>query len=133
MKPNILAAMLVLTASAGAANAESISTSAECATTATGNNGLSQSCNSAPSIIRAPNGYVFNQQTSLVTQSGAAGGVHHCRFGWSDTVEVVPGTGLTAPRAFSLTAHAESPTGHGSPVGWANCTAMLALARLPLR
>jgi hypothetical protein len=108
-----------------------MSISAECATSATATDGLPRYCNSAPSLAKAPDGFVFNQQSSLVTESGAAGGVHHCRFGWGDTIEVVSGTGLTAPRSFSLTAHAESPSAHGSPVGWANCTAILSLAKQP--
>lgn len=111
------------------ATAQMMNITAECTTDETGGSGVRHDCDSAPSTGSAPDGYVFSQNQALVTKSSGNGDESDCNFGWSDFVEVVPGSGLTQPRTFTLSAHARSPSGHWAGRGWANCSATLRLAK----
>jgi hypothetical protein len=102
--------------------------SAECTTDATGGDGVRHSCDSASSILTAPAGFVFIQNGLQGGETSGTGDEHECRVAWSNFVEVIPGTGITQPRTFTLQAHAKSPSGYFKGRGWATCTYQLSLA-----
>lgn len=110
------------------ANAQQMTITAECTTDETGGDGVRHDCNSEPSTGTAPDGFVFNQNQAVVSKTSGTGDEHSCNFGWSDFTEVLPGTGITQPKTFTLSAHARSPSGHWAGRGWAKCTAILGLA-----
>lgn len=101
--------------------------SAECTTDSTGGNGVRHDCDSTPSVVTAPDGFVFIQNGLSGGKTSGAGDEHDCRFSWSNYVEVIPGTGITQPRTFTLQAHARSPSGHWAGRGWVNCEFQLAV------
>jgi hypothetical protein len=103
--------------------------SAECTTDATGGDGVRHDCDSQPSTLTAPAGFVFIQNGLTGGETSGNGDEHECRNGWSNFVEVLPGSGITQPRTFSLRAHARSPSGHWSGRGWSVCTYTLTLTQ----
>ncbi|MBK1611866.1 hypothetical protein CKO44_00075 [Rubrivivax gelatinosus] len=107
---------------------------AQCTTDATGGDGVRHDCDSAPTVITAPEGFVFIKDGPKGLAGGKTsenGSEHECRYDWSDFVEVVPGYGITQPRTFTLQAHARSPHGHFSGRGWVVCEYHLTLSALP--
>lgn len=119
-------AMLVLGGGAHADQAVQTIT-AGCTTDATGWNGVRHACDSAPSVVRAPAGFVFVKDGAMGPKGppggkeSANGSEHSCNFAWSDYVEVIAGTGIMQPQTFTLNAHARSPHGHASGRGWVKC------------
>lgn len=93
----------------------------QCTTGGTGWDGRRKACDSQPTTIRAPEGYVFVVNKHTVRVTSANGSENDCRFSFDDPVEVVPGTGITQPRSFTAVAHARSPKGHSSGRGWTTC------------
>ena len=109
--------------------AEQMTITAECVTDPTEADGIRHACDSNPSIGKAPPGFVFNQNQMSVSVSSNATGEHYCRSGWTNFVEVLPGSGITQPTTFALSAHALGPSGHWAGPGWVKCTALLGLAK----
>ena len=125
-----LVATVITAQPALAASQATQSVAAQCTTDSTGLNGVRHDCDSAPTVITAPAGFVFIKDGPKGLSGGKTSGngsEHECRYEWSDLVEVVPGTGITQPRTFSLRAHARSPHGHSSGRGWVACQYQLTL------
>lgn len=115
------------------ANSEAAQTpqtvTSECTTDATGLDGVRHDCDSQPTIVTAPAGYVFIQNAVSGGETSGNGDEHACRTSWSEYVEVVQGTGITQPRTFSLQSHARSPSGHASGRGWSVCSYALLITQ----
>lgn len=125
-----LAAMLLAGQTWAAVPQATQSVAAECTTDATGGDGVRHDCDSTPTAISAPRGFVFIKDGPMGLAGGKTSGngsEHECRYEWGDYVEIVPGTGIVQPRTFTLTAHARSPSGHFSGRGWAACRFQLTL------
>jgi|GEM_PF-1792891 len=89
----------------------------ECTTDGTSWSGARRSCTSAWSVVTAPPNYVFNERSlskSLRHENGSPRVDHE----WHDYVEVIPGTGIKAPRTLKARSHARSPGCRGCR-GWA--------------
>lgn len=102
----------------------------ECVTDATGGSGRRHGCDTAWSVVRAPQGY-FIKTSSHTLRAEGNGSEHDCFFNFGDPVEILPGLGVTQPTSFSARAHARSPKGHFSGRGWSKCYHHLEFAALP--
>ncbi|TBZ30951.1 hypothetical protein E0H47_31600 [Rhizobium leguminosarum bv. viciae] len=94
---------------------------AECTTDATGVDGRRKACDSAWTVISAPDGYVFAKETLSGGEASANGSEHECRVKWGKQEEILPGSKIMQPTELSLQAHARSPKGHASGRGWEKC------------
>lgn len=89
----------------------------ECTTKGTSLSGARRSCTSEWSSITAPAGFVFNEHSLSKTYSGQNGSSNRIDHEWDDYVELIPGTGLRAPRTLRVRVHARSPKCRGCR-GW---------------
>ena len=109
--------------------------SVECTTKATGFDGVRHSCMSEPSVLTAPKGHVFVENSLEVKEISGAGSLRkeeRCIEKLSDYVEIIPDTGIKQPTRLELKAKARGPKGHGSGRGWAKCRVTINLVRLSM-
>lgn len=103
-----------------AAEALEVTVAAECTTVGTTWDGARSVCDSEWSTMTVPEGFVFIESSytvTVVSENGSDSQAHH---EWADYVEIVPGTGITAPRTLRVRVHARSPGGSFQPGrrGW---------------
>ncbi len=103
--------------------------STQCTTDPTGGDGVRHDCNSDPTTITAPDGYVFSQNSVKGGETSGAGDEHSCNLSWSNFVEVIPGSGITQPRTATTSCHARGPSGHWAGRGWCGCTYTITLTK----
>ena len=100
-----------------------------CSTDPTGGDGVRHDCNSEPTTITAPDGYVFNQNTVQGGETSGAGDEHSCSLQWSNMVEVIAGSGIVQPRTATTSCHARGPSGHWAGRGWCGCSYSITMTK----
>lgn len=122
---HIATALLMLTPMTEAHSQPTLQTvAAECTTRPTGGDARRHSCNSAASVINAPDNFVFIKDGPKGLSGGefsGRGSEHWCIYEWSNYVEIIPDSGIVAPRTFSLRAHARGPRDRFAGRGWSKC------------
>lgn len=100
--------------------------SADCTTKGTSPTGSTDPCSTKdrPTIVKAPDGYVFIKDSLQGGEFSGAGDHHACIIGWQDEIEVIPNSKIFLPRTITLYAEARSPAGvfNSGKRGWAKCT-----------
>lgn len=108
------------------ADTTTVQLSADCTTEGTTIKGGTQKCSTSdrPSIVKAPDGYVFIKDSLQGGEFSGAGDHHACIVGWSDEIEIIAGSKIYLPKTITLYAEARSPVGviNGGKRGWAKCT-----------
>ena len=84
---------------------------AECTTKETGIDGVRHGCTSDWDQITAPAGYVINRDTIKVNWSHQMGSENSYSIVYDDWVEILPGSGLKAPRTIKMRVRARGPKG----------------------
>lgn len=88
-----------------------------CTTAGTGTMGEGRNCSDV-GCVSAPAGYVIIRDSYQISETSNNGGWHSVAF--SDPVEIVAGTGITAPRKVCISVGANSEGGmtHAGSRGW---------------
>jgi len=92
-----------------------------CKTRSTRWDGKRYDCWSAWSTHTVPSNYVYNTNSLKTGYRSRKGSKNSCNIQWHDYVEIVPGTGIKAPRTIKIQSYALSSKGTGSGPGWSDC------------
>ena len=101
----------------------------ECTTKETGADGVRHNCHANPTVLTAPNGYVFAEKSAKGGYSSKAGSENECKLSFSEYVEILPGSEIQQPRKVSLKAYALSPKGRLKGRGWSKCSYEIKLSK----
>ena len=104
---------------------------ANCTTTSTSGSGRRHACDSPWQMVQTTSGFVIAEHSLRVRETSGNGSEHQCVHRFDKYVEVIPGTGITAPTVFYLRAHARSEKGHWGGRGWSYCEATFIQAQIP--
>ncbi|WP_129580433.1 MULTISPECIES: hypothetical protein [Sorangium] len=105
----------------------------ECTTVGTTWDGARSSCYSDWETYTVPPGYIIVESSykeNRVSENGSENWIEH---EWADPIEIIPGTGITAPRTIRVRVHALGPSGRFDPGrrGWTNVRIELNYIKYP--
>jgi hypothetical protein len=116
--PLLFLAIAVAPAAAGVGDRNSGTVASEVTTDETGVDGVRHSADSDWTVFTVPANCVINKDKTSVEELTANGSEHYPNVEYADYVEVVPGTGIMAPRTIKVKTHALGPKGFKSGRGW---------------
>ncbi|MGV8835950.1 hypothetical protein [Cellvibrio sp.] len=102
----------------------------ECTTKHTDPDGSRNNCHATPTVLTAPDGYVFAEKSVQGGYTSKAGSENKCSFKFDNYIEVISGSGIMQPRTVSLKAYALSPKGAlTGKRGWSKCKYTIKLSK----